>query len=603
MQDFETDKSNKSYTNWRVFALSLAGSSLMLLSPSRAEACGGTFCDNTAIPMPVDQRGEDILFVQDGPEIEVHVRIEYTGEAERFAWLVPLQALPEISVGSEQLFAELGGATAPRWQSSLQYECDDESPPEENESLTTGAFVPSSGDLGAPSEPDVVLEQTVGAFEVVVLQGGTADEVIEFLATNGYAQDPQATPIMQSYLDEGFLFAAVKLTAGAEVDEIHPLVFRMPGDEPCVPLRLTSIAAEDDMGVRAYFLGQQRWGPLNYTHVVLNTLALPWSVAQDLPTARSLHLEQLTAAVDLAGGRAFVTDYAGLSKHVQTWNLLGSEWDHTAFIGVDPVQAIELIGIQGLNTHPLIRSLLMQFIPPPDGLDPQDFWNNIELYADQIDLNAWDSVAFAETVSERIIEPAMHALDLLETWPYLTRLHTTISPHEMTVDPIFMPVPDLAAVSNWISVPGLDLCGEGGSVYTVPWSGESKEVCVDESGSWPQLLRQHPALRIEQLVPMGPPQVKDDFSQAILADWMTHQVEQACAEPGSGDSGDGDGDSGDGGQSSGESGDPGGSADDDAGKASCACSTDGRRASGIPFALLGFVVLWVASGRRIRVRV
>jgi hypothetical protein len=593
---------------WLYLALPLAGSSLMLLTPSRAEACGGTFCDNTVTPMPVDQRGEDILFVQDGPEIEVHVRIEYSGEAEHFAWLVPLQALPEISVGSELLFAELGQATAPRWRSTLEYECPDESPWGETTEL---GFVPSS-DYGAANEPDVVLEQTVGAFEVVVLQGGTADEVTEFLATNGYAQDPQATPIIQTYLDDDFLFAAVKLSAGAEVDEIHPLVFRMLGDEPCVPLRLTSIAAEDDMGVRAYFLGQQRWGPLNYKHVVLNTLAFPWDYADDFNTGRSVHLEQLTAAVDVAGGRAFATDYAGPSAGVETWGLVGSEWDETAFIGVDPIQAIALISAQGLNTHSLIQSLLMQFIPPPDGLDPQEFWNNIELYADQIDLNAWDSVAFADAVAERIIEPGLHAIDLLATWPYLTRLHTTISPQEMTVDPIFTPVPELGDVSRELEVDGLDVCGESGSIYTVPWHGEieflglgeTKDVCLGESGTWPLLLRQHPAVRIEQLTPMGPPQVEEDFSQAILANFMTHQIEQGCADPGSGDSGDEDGDSGDGGQESDESGDA--NVADGADQASCACSTEGRRGFGVPlglaFGLLAIAGSRVASGRPIRSR-
>lgn len=589
---------SKNTINGQSLALVLAGSSLWMLAPSLARACGGTFCDNTALPMPVDQRGEDILFVQDGPVIEVHVRIEYTGEAERFAWLVPVQALPEISVGSEFLFRALADETAPSWRSSHDFECEDENP---YTGLTTLGFVPAS-DISSASEPDVVLEDTVGAFDVVVLQGGTAAEVVTFLADNGYAQDPQATPILQQYLDDGFLFAAVKLTAGAQVDEIHPLVFRMLGDEPCVPLRLTSIAAEDDMGVRAYFLGQQRWGPLNYKHVVLNTLAFPWSDAYTFDQGRELHLQQLTAAVDVAGGRAFVTDYAGTSQDVPTYDLLGAFWDETAFVGVDPIMAIDLIASQGLNTHPLIQSLLLQFIPPPNGLSAQEFWNDIEQYADLIDQAAWDSVAFADALAERIIEPGVHALDLLETWPYLTRLHTTISPQEMTVDPVFMPVPDLGEVSNEILVDGLDLCGEVGSVYTVPWSGELKEVCLPELAvEWPALLTPHPVLRVEQLAPMGPPQVEQDFSPEILTDWMTHRA--ACETTGDGDVGDGG--TSDGGSS--ESGDAG--VDDGAGQASCACSTQDRRESGVPLGLafglfgwFGMAFLRRASGRTTRAR-
>ena len=92
--------------------LTLAG---MAAAPSAAEACGGTFCDNGPQPMPVDQTGETILFVLDGEYVEVHIQIAYDPDtdATQFAWVVPVQALPEFSVGSQQLFANLTGATVP----------------------------------------------------------------------------------------------------------------------------------------------------------------------------------------------------------------------------------------------------------------------------------------------------------------------------------------------------------------------------------------------------------------------------------------------------------------------------------------------------------
>src|SRR5690606_15365893 len=112
----------------------------------------------------------------------------------------------------------------------------------------------------------------------------------------------------------------------------------------------------------------------------------PWDQATAWFLSSELHAAMLSQAVDLAGGRAFVTDYAGDSAIVDQSGVYSDLWDAQAFIGVDPVAAIDLIAQQGLNTHPLIQGLLLQFIPPPDLISPINFWNGIELYQDQIDL-------------------------------------------------------------------------------------------------------------------------------------------------------------------------------------------------------------------------
>ena len=556
-------------------AFVLVALGLPLVTPSQARACGGTFSDNAPQPMPVDQRGEDILFVQDGPDIEVHVRIEYEGAAERFAWLVPIQAVPEVSVGSEPLFQRLAEATIPRWTRQDRFECLDEDPSDDPIGFSPAADIP--GD----SEPDVVLEEIVGAFEVVVLQGGTAAEVIEFLDANGYAQDPEAAPILQEYLDEGFLFAAVKLTAGADADSIHPLVFRFPANEPCVPIRLTRIAAAQDMGIRAYFLGQHRWAPQNYRHVVLNPLAFAWSeIAGD---GVSQYLELLTLAVDEAGGHAFATDYAGPSSQVATFGIYNPSWDETAFIGLNTVQALAEIREQSLDAHPLTQSLLLEFMPPPEDMD-------------LVDIDAWDSAGFAAALAERIIEPGLHAVDLLDSWPYLTRLHTTMSPHEMTVDPMFQSVPDLDDVGNTLTSVSTNLCGDdAGSVQWVPFAGDALPVCMAESlTQWPTQLREHPALRIEQIPAKGPPQVLDDFSEQILAAHAAYQLDKNCVADG------GDEGTDEGGPADGGTGDA--SLSDGGSKVGCACRSDASGSStGAALGLLGLASL-VGGWRRRRAR-
>ena len=51
------------------------------------------------------------LVLTDGDMLEVHVRIQYTGAAERFAWMVPLPAVPEVEIGVDALFDALSDAT------------------------------------------------------------------------------------------------------------------------------------------------------------------------------------------------------------------------------------------------------------------------------------------------------------------------------------------------------------------------------------------------------------------------------------------------------------------------------------------------------------
>src|SRR5262245_61276936 len=73
----------------KAFRLALAGAAVFAVcAPNDARACGGTFCDSGPRAMPVDQTGENVLFVMDGTSVEAHVQIQYQGDPARFAWIV-----------------------------------------------------------------------------------------------------------------------------------------------------------------------------------------------------------------------------------------------------------------------------------------------------------------------------------------------------------------------------------------------------------------------------------------------------------------------------------------------------------------------------------
>jgi MYXO-CTERM domain-containing protein len=552
--------------------------------------------------MAVEQTGETILFVFDGEYVEAHVQIEYDGgDASQFAWIVPLPKVPEVEVGSWRLIENSLDATVPVYGYTTTNTCDDTGDP--SGSVTNG-FIDNPDGGGASKEPPprVVVKDTVGAFEYAVLQGGTAASVNEWLTSEGYAPNPAAPEILEEYLDEGALFLAFKLRHFAGGEDIHPVVIRYQGNEPCVPLRLTRIAAEDDMPIRVLFLGDQRVLPTNYKHVQLNRTRLDWL------QVGANYDELVTRAIDEGGSRAFVTEYAGTSSLVATENLQTDHLDASVFETMDVTEVVDQLvafelmacGRTCSYEHELVPSLLSEFVPVPKGFDPLAFYACLDCNAALIDMEAWDGPAFAEAFQERVVHPLEHAREMLTTWPYLTRLYTRISPEEMLSDPMFAEVPDLEDVPSRLGAQReFDCCGQ---VWQLPGGRRIRS----DGGGWPQWGQDMPwAERVEQWNPVGPPLVEVNASEAIDGIVAAHNQSFECGDGGTTgstgggfDDGDADGDGGgpgsglDSGEvTSGSGGANGGGGVEDA--SGCGCS------SGTPSAWwLGWVGVMLGWRRR-----
>ncbi|EDM76915.1 hypothetical protein PPSIR1_37539 [Plesiocystis pacifica SIR-1] len=510
------------------------------LAPSQAEACGGTFCDAGPQVMPVDQSGENILFWIDQnegePHTEAHIQIQYEGDAERFAWLIPVMEVPEVLVGSQALFDRLLGSTVPTFTINTRFDGDCGGVSGigcgfalEDASVAGGGDEASNGTFGQEDDVggvDVIDRGFAGAFEYVVLTGTSVEEIVTWLDDAGYAQDEDAPPILQEYLDEDFKFVAVKLKSGAGVDEIHPLAIRYPGIEPCVPIRLTRIAATEDMAIRTFFLGQSRAAPQNWPHVSLNLLGLDWTTD---PSAD--YNELVSLAVDEAGGRAFVTEYAGTDSVVDPTGIFNTDWNSAAFAEVEPVNAVALLGQQGLAScnyatrngeaceffHPQVRPLLEKYLPAPVGVEPLEYWDDLGGYEEFIDMEAWNtSPGFAAEFEERISMPAEHAIDMLDDASYLTRLFTLLSPHEMLEDPLFHEVTDLGTVDNNITATRVFSCDESPDYFEFT---DGRTLALEDSINYPTLEGMPLAERIELVPMMGPPQVQTD-NGAIIDDFV-----------------------------------------------------------------------------------
>ena len=71
-----------------------------------------------------------------------------------------------------------------------------------------------------------------------------------------------------------------------------------------IPIKLTAVAANEDMGVMTWVLGPERAVPVNYKSLELNDSLINWF------SANTNYNDVVIAAANEASGQGFVTEYA-----------------------------------------------------------------------------------------------------------------------------------------------------------------------------------------------------------------------------------------------------------------------------------------------------
>jgi MYXO-CTERM domain-containing protein len=393
----------------------------------------------------VIQTGEQIVFGVDveGGTVEAVINIAYSGAAEEFAWILPLTVAPRvIAPGSTSLFAA-AAATAPQFRPNIEDRgCGFGFP-----GGIADAASSFGGDAGA-GNPGVRLisEEQVGPYQSVVLEGTDPEAVRLWLVENGYRVTPEMIQVVVPYLATGHVLLALKLRKESAVGDLQPIHLTLDSVEPCIPIKLTAIAAQDDMEITAFVLGARRAIPKNYLHLEPNWLRIDW-----LNFGRN-YRQIMSAAADEAGGNAFTTEYAGASSILDgRIELLGIDQvlldlRATADLGA----MMDVLQFSGLTARPQLRSILQRHVSEElllaNEIDPPSFFTCPQCaLAGRI--VPFDPAALGDEIEQRIVVPDRAAAQLVSRFPYLTRLYTLISPEEMTLDPMF-DFADLPEVSN-----------------------------------------------------------------------------------------------------------------------------------------------------------
>jgi hypothetical protein len=471
-----------------------------------ARACGGFFCST----VPIDQSGEQIIFSVTPGHVTAVIQISYSGAAQDFAWVVPVTAKPDITLGSPRVFQVVGGATQPQFQ--LQWTGDGGScfyrgfP-------TAGGAGGSAGAVDAAGAVTVLASQDVGPFMTVTLESHDSAQLLQWLNDNGFAQPAASLPLIDHYVQRGMLFVAIRLKQDASAGEILPVVLDMPTSEPCVPLILTRIAAQPNMPVQVYVLGAARAFPSNWFHVIPDLAKINWL------QYGTNYRQVVTDAIDQAAGHGFVTEFAGASTLLKDRIWAAGQYDTSMLSGItDPAALVQALLVGGYPRDGSMQALLRKWIPMPAavaarGITESAFYNNLTAYQADLDAAGFvlNTAGFIADLEERVVMPLQRAQAMVDGQPYLTRLLSTVSPDEMTRDPIFVLNGDLPDVSNLHVAKASGVCQTDGTVRnlslqledgrTLPLDGVTSLL---GNGVWP--YAGVPAARSIELVgPSGAP--------------------------------------------------------------------------------------------------
>jgi MYXO-CTERM domain-containing protein len=505
-------------------AAGVATAAALGAAPAPAHACGGLFCSSTN---PVNQAAEQIIFV-DNPDgsVTAVIQILYEGPAHQFAWVLPVPGNPTVGVSSEQAFASVKGLTNPQY--NLQRRFADGCAT----FMNGGPQAPSaSGAGGSAAEDDggvsVVASGAIGPYEYdTIAVDPTADDpadvAIKWLADNGYDVGALGPDVLRPYLEEGLNLIAFKLDKNSSTGSIRPVMLTYESEHPSIPIRPTAVAANDDMGVMVFLLSSERGIPQNYKALELNEALINWF------NASSNYNEIVSLAADEAMGQGFVTEFAGPHANLSGFqgplqifpDFQRQNWQ--AFQAAPHGDAMQMIQDASNNwgSWDGFDDALRAAVTLPQDIAYADFKNCTQCYLSEPGV-VFSNTTFLRQLYEMVIKPMQETQALFDSRPYLTRLYTTMSAEEMTMDPVFAFNPDLEDVSNIHTATQLIECNATTSPFgpDVPWSVDLPQggtVRGAGQGTWPiDVTSQPAAVRIMQFGTSGDGEVVEDLTTAI----------------------------------------------------------------------------------------
>ena len=224
--------------NKKLIAVPLAVILFLLMTATPVLADGCFFPDSMYRDLYESAQKAVILYGNSTGNYTEHLilSVSFEGDAEDFAWVIPVPNMPEIAVTDAELFWELSEFTAVEVPGG---------------GGGFGCF--GGGAVGPPEDGvDVIEEKVVGPYATAILSATNATALVDWLNTNGYVFPAEGEEIVSEYIEKEWYFVATKINAieegtGYALAEgaIEPIVLSFASNETVYPLLISSLSATD----------------------------------------------------------------------------------------------------------------------------------------------------------------------------------------------------------------------------------------------------------------------------------------------------------------------------------------------------------------------
>jgi hypothetical protein len=273
-------------------------------------------------------------------------QIEYSGDPQDFAWVLPVMAGAQVQLSHDQFFAALDALTDPVI-TGPDPQCGSGSPGIGCGSSSSGnAGFASPESAGGGSSVQVISQGVVGPYDTVTVHSTNPNALYDWLAANSYAVAASMRPVIDAYVAGGFDFLALRLAPGQGVQAMQPVRVVSPGASLTLPLRMVAAGVGAQVGVTLYVIGEGRYEAQSFPNAMFDDSKLLWLHAQSISNYEPL----AESIMQGDGGRTWLTEFSS-GNDVGTLACSGGQ---TYFGGTQPLASLYFSQCQCTGTVPVL---------------------------------------------------------------------------------------------------------------------------------------------------------------------------------------------------------------------------------------------------------